>query len=217
MTAQLIPPRFLFRYSVPIRQREPLWATEGDELDESYRLPNLLSLDGVKPFADVRAAWSPAGLVFSVQVEGKRQPPWCRETRPDESDGLRLWLDTRDTRNIHRATRFCHHFVFLPTGAGRTLDEPVAEQLLINRAKEHAKPIRPGSLLARRKKRLNDYVMEVFIPAASLTGFDPVDHPKLGFTYMVIDRELGTQTFNCPAEMPFHDDPSLWATIELAS
>lgn len=214
MPSQLVPSRFLFRFSVPLKMRDPLWTDQ--ELDESYRLPDLLELDGVKPHAEVRGAWSTAGLMFQVRVEGKRQPPWCRETRPDESDGLRVWIDTRDTHNIHRASRFCHNFVILPTGAGRSLDEPVVEQMLINRAKEHAKPIRPGIIEARRQKRVDGYVLETFIPAGALTGFDPNEHPKLGFTYVIIDRELGDQTFNCPAEFPSADDPSLWATLELA-
>ncbi len=60
----------------------------------------------------------------------------------DSSDGLRVWIDTRDTHNIHRASRFCHQFVFLPTGGGPRLDQPVAEQTLINRARENATPVR---------------------------------------------------------------------------
>ena len=31
-------------------------------------------------------------------------------------------IDTRDVRNVHRATRFCHRFLFLPTGGGNRLD-----------------------------------------------------------------------------------------------
>jgi hypothetical protein len=215
MSTPLIPPRFLFRYSIPLKKREPLWSAE--ELDEAYRLPNLLELDGVRPYAEVLGAWSVEGLMFGVRVGGKHQPAWCRETRPDESDGLRIWIDTRDTHNIHRASRFCHHFVILPAGAGRMMDDPVVEQQLINRAKEHAKPVRPGLIQARRQKRVDGYNLETFIPAAALTGWDPSEHPKLGFTYAIVDRELGNQTLNCPNEFSYHDDPSLWATLELTS
>ncbi|MBL8830089.1 MAG: hypothetical protein JNM18_24135 [Planctomycetaceae bacterium] len=215
MSSPLIPPRFLFRYSIPLKQRTPLWS--GGELDDSYRLPNLLELDGVKPYAEVLGAWSSEGLMFAARVGGKSQPAWCRETRPDESDGLRVWIDTRDTHNIHRASRFCHHFVILPSGAGRMMDDPVVEQQLINRAKEHAKPVRPGLIQARRQKRVDGYNLETFIPAGALTGWDPSEHPKLGFTYAIVDRELGNQTLNCPNEFSYHDDPSLWATLELTA
>jgi len=134
MPDSLLPPRFLFRFSALCRQRTPIWSAEGAELDERYRLPDFGQLDGVAPLGDVRMAWSEEGLALAVEVRGKRQPPWCRESRPDDSDGVRVWIDTRDTHNIHRASRFCHQFIFMPGGTGRGLDEPVAEQLLINRA-----------------------------------------------------------------------------------
>lgn len=213
----LLPPSFLFRFSAPCRHKHPVWTEKGAHLDESYRLPGPGELDGGRQFAEIRAAWSEAGLAFAARIEGKRQPPWCRESRPDDSDGLRIWIDTRDTHNIHRAGRFCHQFVFMPAGTGRGLDEPVAEQLLINRAKENAKPVRPGVLAVRREKRVDGYLLEAFIPAAALTGFDVEENPRLGFMYALVDRELGDQTFHCSPEFPYREDPSLWATLELVS
>lgn len=115
----LLPTRFLFRFSAACRYRDPLWTAEGAGLDESYRLPQLAELEGRAAWADVRAAWSEAGLAFAVHVRGKKQPPWCREGRADDSDCLQIWIDTRDVHNVHRAGRFCHRFVFLPCGGGR--------------------------------------------------------------------------------------------------
>ena len=215
MTKTLLPPSFLFRFALPCRYKSPLWSDQGPQLDESFRLPELAELDAEPTFADMRVAWSEAGVAFAAVVRGKRQAPWCRETRPEDSDGLRIWIDTRDTHNIHRASRFCHQFAFLPGGAGRGLDEPCADQVLINRAKENAKPIRPGMLRVRREKLPNGYRLEGLIPAAALTGFDPAENPRLGFTYAVVDREIGEQTFNCPTGFPYREDPSLWATLEL--
>src|SRR6185312_11330147 len=123
MTSPLLPPSFLFRFSAPCRYKAPLWSDKGGQLDESYRLLSVAELDGRSTFAEFRVAWSEQGFAFAVRVEGKTQAPWCRESRPDDSDGVRLWIDTRDTHNIHRASRFCHQFAFLPAGAGRALDE----------------------------------------------------------------------------------------------
>jgi hypothetical protein len=176
---------------------------------------SLAELDGQAAWAELRAAWSEAGLVFAVLVQGKSQPPWCRAARPEDSDGLQIWIDTRDVHNVHRAGRFCHRFIFLPGGAGRRLDQPVAESLVINRARERPNPIGPGMLQARSRQRPDGYTLEAFIPAAALTGFDPAEHPRLGFTYAVIDRELGEQTFGVGSPMPYQEDPSLWATLEL--
>ena len=91
----------------------------------------------------------------------------------------------------------------------------MAETLPINRAREPAPPVREGLLKARCESRADGYILEAFIPAEALIGFDPAEHPRLGFTYAVIDRELGEQTFSVGSPMPYQEDPSLWATLEL--
>ena len=215
MTTPLLPTRFLFRFSAPCRYHEPLWTAKGVQLDEKHRLVGLAELEGLAVWADVRAAWSEAGLAFTVCVQGKRQPPWCRAGRSEDSDGLQIWIDTRDVHNVHRAGRFCQRFIFLPGGAGKRLDQAVVEVLPINRAREVPQPVREGLLKARCDWRADGYVLEAFIPAEALTGFDPAEHPRLGFTYAVIDRELGQQTFGVGSPMPYQEDPGLWATLEL--
>jgi hypothetical protein len=215
MPEQLLPTRFLFRFAAPCLYCPGLGSQAPAELAAENRLPSLGELEGQPSFADVRAGWNEAGLAFSVRIEGKRHPVWCRETKLEDSDALQVWIDTRDTHNIHRATRFCHRFIFLPGGAGRSLDQPVADQLLVDRARENANPIRPGQLRVVSEKRVSGYVMSAFIPAGALTGFNPADHPRLGFTYFVFDRELGQQYFSLGFEFPFAADPSLWGTLEL--
>jgi hypothetical protein len=42
-----------------------------------------------------------------------------------------------------------------------------------------------------------------------------VEHPRIGFYFAVMDRELGWQTFSLGPEFPFTADPSLWGTMEL--
>ncbi len=216
MSESLLAPTFLFRFAAPLAFRDPLWPAKKTALDDACRLLPFGELDGRRMFADVRAAWCEAGLAFSVRVEGKRQATWCREARLEDSDGLAVWIDTRDTQTVHRATRFCHRFMFLPSGGGRQLAEPVADQLLVDRARENARPIRPGILQVRSEKRVDGYVMEALIPAEALTGWGPSDHPRLGFAYAIYDRELGVQTYTIGTEFPFESDPSLWATLELA-
>jgi hypothetical protein len=215
MTDTLLAPTFLFHFCAPCRYQKKLWSAGGVQLGEAHRLLDFGQLEGRAQFADLRAAWSEAGLSFTLRVAGKKQAPWCRASRIDESDGLQIWIDTRDTHNIHRAGRFCHRFVFLPSGDGLRLEQPVAALLPINRAREFPKPVSPGVLAVRSEKRIDGYLLELHLPAAALTGFDPAEHPRLGFSYAVIDRELGWQTFSVGPEFPFQEDPSLWGTLEL--
>ena len=88
--------------------------------------------------------WNEAGLLVTLRTAGKKQAPWCRESRVGDSDGLSLLIDTRDMHDIHRAGRFCHRFVFLPQGAGRMLNEPVAQLVEIPRAAKTPGPHRPA-------------------------------------------------------------------------
>ena len=220
-TNVLIAPRFLFRFSVPVLRREPIWQMGGVELDETHGLLNLAELDTgtgdrEPSFANVRMAWSPEGLLFNVRVNGKKQPVWCREGRLEDSDGLQVWIDTRATLNIHRASRYCHRYAFLPAGGGSGQQEPVADQLLINRARENARPIRPRELQVASKVMKAGYWLAAFVPAVALGGFDPHQHRQIGFTYAVFDRELGMQTFAAGPAFPFDEDPTCWAMVELA-
>ena len=215
MSEQLLPPRFLFRLSAPCRPTDKLWSDAGPKLGDEHRLPAFCELDGQEPFADVRAGWSDAGLAFSIRISGKRLPTRCDLGRPTECDGVELFLDTRDTHNVHRASRFCHRFVAIPFGAGGRREDPHVEQLIVHRAKEDARQAPSRSLQVRSERRVDGYVMEVLIPAAALTGFGPAEHPRLGFTYLVRDHSLGRQIFSCPDGFPFDTDPSLWGTLEL--
>ena len=48
-----------------------------------------------------------------------------------------------------------------------------------------------------------------------LVGFDPAQHPQLGFHYTIRDSELGEQSLAVGSEFPYASDPSLWQTIQL--
>lgn len=205
----------LFRFAAPCLHTQQKWSASGIKLGEEHRLPSFAELAGKKSFADVRLAWSEQGLALHVSVSGKQQPPWCRDSRIDDSDGVQLFIDTRNTQNIHRAGRFCHRFAFLPIGSGHKLDEPVAVLLAMNRAKESPREIETGALKVRCQRVATGYIIEGFIPATALTGYSPADQPAIGFSYAVIDRELGWQTFSVGPELPFLEDPSLWGTLDL--
>lgn len=215
---RLIPPTMLYRFALPCHKVNGTWnAKTGIQLPDEHMLPSLGSLDGQPPFADVRAGWSEEGMFFNVDVSEKQQSIWCRETQLMESDGFQVWLDTRDTHNVHRATRYCHWFLFLPTGGGSKRDTAVGNMLRINRAKDDPKTLNQVKPKVVARLKLGGYTMSIHIPKMALGGWDPDEHPRLGFNYAVIDRELGDQTLAVGTEFPISEDPSLWQTIDLVS
>jgi hypothetical protein len=215
----LIPARFLLRLAYPCRYADLVPADDEDtlfHLSEAYRIDNFAAADGLTNFADVRLAWNAGGLALQVEVRGKEAPPQGSPDRARGSDGVTLWLDTRGDRTFHRASRYCHQFHFLAAAGGPERDEPLFVQSKINRALQDA-PFADAADVALRVERVNGgYRLEAFLPAAALNGFDPEEHPTLGFYYAVRDLEHGEQTLGVGAEFPFADDPSLWATLELA-
>ena len=212
MTSPLVPARFLWRFSAPCRRREPLWAPKDAGLEESYRLPGLGELEQRVAWADVRAAWSAAGMVFSVDVRGKRRAPWCRPVAVRRQRRVAP-LD----RHPQRSRRSSCQPVLPPLrlSADRSAllwvaaDQPCPRAAAARRA---GRPCRPAADSAATAINWT-----AFVAAEALTGFDPAEHPQLGFTYAVLDRELGEQTFAVGSPLLYQEDPSLWATLELSS
>jgi hypothetical protein len=216
----LIPQVFWFRLSVPCRRVEgiPRAGEKGPLLDlpESCRLVRTGSLEGKTPWSDVRAAWNPGGLAFQVEVAGKLSPIYHDPYMADASDGIQLWIDTRDTRDVHRATRFCHRFsaTLLPDRAKKTLSVEFAQKP-IHRALADAPLLKPGSVQARAEKTRGGWRMELFLAAEALNGFAPDTNRRLGLAYQVTDPDRGDEFLTVGRDFPIGEDPSLWATLEL--
>jgi hypothetical protein len=185
------------------------------DLPETCRVENFAAMDAGRSFADVRLAWNEFGLGLQVEVKGKEQPPQGSAARLRASDGLTFWLDTRDARSSHRASRYCHQFHFLPTGGGPDGDEPVFSQVKIQRALQDAPLCNTGDVPFQCQRTKGGYLLEAFLPAAVLNGFDPEQNPRLGFYYVVRDAELGDQVLSVGSEFPYGEDPSLWSVLEL--
>jgi hypothetical protein len=216
--ACVIPHQFLLRIGFPCTYRKAMPLVDADDLldlPENCRLENLTLMDGGTVFADVRLAWNELGIGFQVEVRGKQQEPQGSAAKPRASDGAALWIDTRDARTSHRATRHCHMFYFLPAGGGPDEDEPVAGQLRIHRALQDAPLCTPSDVLLRAQRQKSGYKLEAFLPAAVLNGYDPDQNRRLGFFYAIRDSELGEQLLGVGPAFPYAEDPSLWSVLEL--
>ncbi|MGD9857013.1 MAG: hypothetical protein AB7U20_18850 [Planctomycetaceae bacterium] len=217
--SSLLPPEFLFRYTVSAKHRPglPRRGKKLLNLPEEYRLPSLAGLAGRTDFGEIRIAWNERGVGIGVRVTGKSHPPVSDPESLGETDGLRIWIDTRCTQSVHRAGRFCHQFEFLPVGGGDDGMQPVSALWPVARANEDSPPY--DSDLLPILSEINDegYTLEAWLPADSLHGFDPAQQPRMGFSYALHDAELGLQCLSLGPEFPFPSDPSLWCTLELAA
>lgn len=214
----LLPAGFLFRYSFAVRHatRLPKSGSQLLGLSAEHALPDVGKLDDAHSFGELRLAWHEQGIGISVEAKGKQQQPRGAVESPDFCDGLHVWIDTRNTQNIHRASKFCHYFCLFPRGGGPGGKEPVALQRGIDRAREEAPRCNPGDIRLKAEITKSGYLLEAWLPAKVLHGYDPEAQPRLGFYYCLHDEELGEQFLSVGREFPFPFDPSLWATLELA-
>jgi hypothetical protein len=208
-----IPRNLLFRYRFELHQ-----VIDGPKaptiLSPAHRIRGLGRFDSQLSFAEWHGGWSAEGLYFNCEVRNKKQALWCRPQMLLESDSFQIWVDTRATQNVHRATRYCHWFLVLP-GSSDAGSPAVASMLKINRAKEDSPTINRGKLLVKRQLHSDGYALQLFIPAVCLNGWNPTEHQTIGLNLASLDREFGSQTLGVGLDLPVAEDPSLWSTAKL--
>lgn len=211
----LVNPAALFRIRLQCPRRERLWPPATWGLDDACRLPSFASLSGVPDVLDVALAWNDEGLAVRGIARGVGAARWCQPTRPEDSDGLHLWIATRPTGDSHRAGRFCRRLALLPTGGGRLADKPVAVAATIPRTSEVPAPLPEDSIRLAARLAADGWELDASIRAAALPGWDPREVPRLGFFAALVDRRLGRVPLFAPPEYPWDGDPTTWAELEL--
>lgn len=218
-TTPLLPQAFWFRLAMPCRRIDDIPKKSGKRLlnlADSCRLPQTGRLDGKSPWAVVKSAWNPTGLGIEVEVEGSLNdldPPEFVAT----PHGLMVWVDTRDTRDLSRASRFCHAFEFLIGPGKEKSAAPIlnVRQKSIPRAVADAKICDPQDIVSRLDKLESGYRIELFLPSKVMNGFDPETNRRLGFAYLVTDPDREGQALGTGSPFPIGENPSLWSTLEL--
>lgn len=214
----VIPATFSFRFALPLQRIDAL-PRKGKQLlkltDDCRLFWPGSDLNAGKQPLKLSAAWNPKGLAIAAEVSGKQHPAVSNIDRPDETDALQVWINTRNTTTIHRANRLCHHFCLLPNGGGDDGLEPVVRQLPIARATEDA-PIMPTDSFKIRSEHTKDgYKLEAWLPTECLNGFDSTESSQLAFYAMLRDSELRDHCLTVDAAFPFASDPSLWQTLDM--
>ncbi len=212
-----IDPSLLVRLRLKAHRLDRTFSERPEALPDEAIVPCLnAELSGQPKFAQVRVAVGKDALFFQADVQGKQKLPWCRESRLEDSDGLHVWIDTRNSREIHRATKFCHRFGFAPMGRGPKADLPFVSWAPINRARENPPPPPDDQLAIRARVTEGRYRLVAALHFNALTGLDLGDFPTVGFYFAVVDRELGWQSLALQPDLPVTDNPSLWAQLSLA-
>jgi hypothetical protein len=213
-----LDPTMLVRLRIKACRLDRAFNERPEALPDESIVPCLSSeLAGNPKFAQVRVAVGSNALFFQADIQGKRQLPWCRDSRLEDSDGLHIWIDTRHSREVQRATKYCHRYGFLPMGRGPKADLPYAGWAPINRARETS-PQPPDDLLAIRARVADGrYRLIAAVHFDALHGIDVSDFPVIGCYFCILDRELGWQSLSMQPDMSSTENPSLWSELIIGS
>jgi hypothetical protein len=169
------------------------------------------------PLPNVYMGWTPKGLyigmeIFDNDIEGAPNGWWW--TR----DHVEFFLSTRAvTPDQNNYNAFCHQFFFVPqTWPGKD-----------GLSGEFGQWHRPGDAITKNivpqpnvgwaaRVLSNRYVVEMFIPAKALHGWDPVHHPTMAFNLHVRNFQHALDYFwSAPKEVRTELRPATWGTLQL--
>ncbi len=216
---QIIPPSFLFNFSLSIPRNDALPLKKGGPLQlsdsSSVFVPGSLATG--ESLYDLKAAWNESGIGFQFEVRGKKFPVAGTKKDLKSSDSIRLFLDLRHTANVHRATEFCSALVVLPVDE-ESSDRPSVMFTEIAQQRT-ARKDRDGRKCLVQTTPLDDgYRCEIWIPGTQLLGFDELASiGHFGFYCVVVDSELGELPLSIGGDFPTSFDPSTWLQLRLTN
>ncbi len=215
----LLPQAFWFRFAARCTRVEGIPRANNSSsllgLPADCALPDLKPLDGGASWAEVRVGWNAGGLGITAIADGITAQQLA-ERRPEGFAVAQFWVDTRDTRNVSRATKFCHRFVIrLDRSGTRGRLEAEVTQRPIARAVADAPIGRSGDIPVRVELSRSSWTLELFLSSQVLNGFDPETNRRLGFAYQIADFVRDDQFLGVGRDFPVGENPSLWTTLEL--
>lgn len=180
------------------------------QIRSRHLLPSTAHLLDEESFAQAAIGWNEEGIVARFFID----KPFEEADFPkyDQGDALELFFDTRDMKNAGFATRFCHHFLFLPEKV-----QGIQCQELTRFRSEDSHPLcDPNDLQIATQFEKKSYAMQIFIPRHCLHGFDPQEFDRLGFTYRIYRTGGQPQHFALSSKhFNIEHNPRLWASFKL--
>ncbi|MBA3957254.1 MAG: hypothetical protein H0X51_02505 [Parachlamydiaceae bacterium] len=177
---------------------------------EKFFLPDTSVLCHEKRFADVALGWNEEGIECLINVKD----PVSLIAYPDvtQGDSVELFIDTRDVKTSGFNTRFCHHFFFLP----EPFEGMMAGEITRFRTEDTHELCDGNDLQVKAQVKKNGYILNIFIPAQCLNGYDPEQFNRIGFTYRINRYNGQPQHFSVvSSEYQLEQQPSLWSSLNL--
>ncbi len=213
-------PAWLFDLGFPLQEYQGRIANpEGLQwhLHEEYKIPALSSLSGGKQFAETCLSWSSIGLFFQSTFKASAGSMANSAGLTSRASLLSLYIDTRWSPGVHRATSFCHRFDLILNRPTKVL--PVVrghgELNPIQRARSAPAAIHPNDISVATFFHSEGYEIKAFLKGATLTGYSPEEFQEMGIFYTINDGVFGNQIMARTLQSPYFEDPSVWCRCKL--
>ena len=198
---------------------------ELSDWSETYRMPGIrrsqtIGIDrmNVRP-PNIYMGWRDEGLYMAAEVFDSYIETVPADGRWWTRDNIEFWLSTRPVpsdKQVYNA--YCHQFFFVPefdvatgqlgvVGQWHRPGDAIADNLIPQPLIQQSTRLLPGR-----------YVVEMFIPAAALHGWDPHNHPQMAFNLHVRNFHASTDYFwSAPKELTTQVRPDTWGTLVLSA
>ena len=213
----IVPPSFLFQYQLFIPRMDDLPRKKGRrlQLPDTARVFVPATMNQGAAGLDVRLAWNPDGLGMELILQGKKQELSGRRHDLKHSDHVLVFIDTRHTANVHRATQFCTSMQILPSDEAAD-DGPTVQFVDIAQQRGTHREQDAKKVVVAVESVNDGYRLELWIPAAQIPGFaETPEIGHLGFYVVVEDTELGQLPLSIGEDFPVALDPSTWLQLNL--
>ena len=219
-------PAWLFDFGFPISQLTTR-AAKPERLEWKLRgehaIPEFGSLSGGKRFADAFLSWNEDGIFFQTRVKVSSAKAAALAggspagNAASKTMHCSLYIDTRWSPGVHRATQFCHRFDFILSRPTQTQPEirGHGELAPIQRARAAPIDIHPTNISVAAFYLPDGYEIRAFLRGDALTGYSPVEFPDVGVFYTINDTLVGSQIIARTFQSPFFEDPSVWCRAKL--
>jgi hypothetical protein len=192
----IVPPSFLFQYQLTVPRVDGLPKKKGKalQLPDAARVFVPSALNAGTAGLELKLGWNPDGLAIEIVVRGKKEEPAGRRHDLKNSDVVYIFIDTRHTANVHRATEFCTALQILPSDEVND-DAPTVQFVEIAQQRGTRRQPDAKRVMLNVQNQRDGYQLDVWIPTAQMPGFDQIEEiGHLGFYIVVEDTELGPVT-----------------------
>ena len=213
-----LPTHVAPRLAQPIRLNGELSDWPAEARLENMHMTQTVGMErSAMPLPNVLVGWRDEGLYVGLEVFDSDPVAAPITERWWNRDAIELWVSTRPAEpGQSDYNSYSHQFMYVPSDPSANGIAGAAGQW--HRSGDALKDnLLPHPQIRHNCRILSDrYVVEMFIPASALNGFDPANQPELAFNVHIRNYQHAAAYFwSAPKEAKTQLRPDTWGILKL--